>query len=248
MGKNQGGRNIEGLMGIDSAGVVYGLEGPAPSSGLTWTYHAGLVRTIDTTHQGKGFREHRIAGSTLVVTASRDTYVYVTPAGVLSSLAVANNAAKPKADATGIGLHSQFIAKLVSDGSDITSVVNLRENAGADLVVLPAIASFEATAVGTVRISVPFNGRVIAFDGIVSKALAGTDTGTVTPSLVNMNGTATAITNAALTFAISAAIGVRSITIPSAANRFRAGDRISMANAKTTAGGEVMLSIIVERF
>ncbi|KPK09589.1 MAG: hypothetical protein AMS20_00260 [Gemmatimonas sp. SG8_28] len=239
------GKHLDAQLGLRHNGVLCGLEGPIPGSGLDWDYLPGLVRVKG--DNAVGYTEHLIAADTLTVTASYDTYVYIDgTTKLLASYGVANGGLKPKIGKD-IAAKSEFIAKIVSDASDITAVEDLREFAGFDVVAFQVPSSFEATGLLQADFHLPFNGRVVALDGIVAEGLAGTDAGTVTPSLITMDGTVTAITGAALSFAASSAAGVRDLEVASGDNYFKTGDRIRVLSAKSTAGGTAMVSVICER-
>jgi hypothetical protein len=241
------GKHIDAMVGMRPNGVVYGLEGPDPGSGLSWVYTEGVVRIKAANAQG--FTEYRIAGATIVTTATVDTYVYVDGStGAVASTTVTAGAAKPKIGAGVIPANSEFLFKVGNDTTDIDEVVDLRQMAGVDLVAITVGASFEATEVGDTYVPLTFTGRVIAVDGHIVNAIAATDAGTVTPSIVQASDTATAITNGALSFAASAAVGVRDLECPSAANFFKAGDRLKSVSAKSTAGGLASVTYICERF
>jgi len=238
---------LNAAMGIAPRGVVYGLEAPVPGSGLTLTYTEGLVRVgAAASTNPKGFAEKRVAGSTLVATASKDTYVYLDSAGAVQQTNVALGGVKPLQSA--IGELSEWLFKLVTDGSDITSVEDLRRQAGIDLVILPVPVSFEATEVGDSYVYPGFRGRIVAVDGIVANALGATDAGSVTPKIKTNGAAAAAVTNGVLSFALSAAIGVRDLEVPSAANVFGPFDGIILTSAKTTAGGYAFVNLVLERF
>lgn len=234
-------------MGVASMGVLVGLEGPLPASGLTQTYSAGLVRTATapTAQNPLGYIETRIAGSTKTYTVSKDTYAYVSEAGVLTYLEVANGAAKPS-QAT-IGVRSEWIWKVVTDGSNITSVSDLRRFASADIERIRVRSSFVAADLGVDDFQPGYHGRILAIDSSVDIALAGTDAGTVTAFLVNHDNTATAVTNGAVSHAASAAAGVRHLVVPTAVNVFGRGDRIRLTAAKSTSGGGAMVTVVLER-
>lgn len=241
-------RRIAGsLTGTGRFGVVWGFEGPKPASGLTQTYIGGIIRLAlpAGTQNPLGYGEFQIASATKLYTASKDTYAYVTTAGVLSYVEVANNAAKPSQATVGVG--SQFIWKVVTNGTDITSVVDLRQTADADLVIEHALLSFVAANVGSFYIQPGFRGRLIAIDSEVSTALAGTDTGTETAALVNHDNTVTAVTNGVVTHSISAAIGERKLALPTAVHEFGPGDRLRITTAKATSGGWAVAKVIMER-
>jgi len=87
---------------------------------------------------------------------------------------------------------------------------------------------------------------VIYLGAKVTKALAGTDAGTITGA-IGQNGVFTAITNGVITIPLSTAIDTRVEVLPTAAHRVTAGHEIRFTAAKTTAGGKAVLSVYFER-
>lgn len=240
-------RLVEGLTGTGKLGVVWGLQALKPASGLTLTYLGGYIRVtpVAGTTIPQGYNEFAIAGATNPITASRDAYFYVTTAGTLTKLEVANNAAKPSQATIGVG--SQFVWKVVTNGTDITSVSDLRQYAGADLVIESLDQSFVAAEVGSSHFKPGFRGRVLALDSTVTTALAGTDTGSETLALGDMGETFSNMTGGSLTHSISAAIGERRLAIPTTNADFGPGDSIRLTSAKTTSGGKAYALVIMER-
>jgi len=237
-------------MGEDKRGVLYGFEMPVPASGLTGTYSEGLIRVGQLKVSGvihpTGVAEFRVAGSTKLFTASKDTYAHVDNAGVIQYTEKTLGATKPTQ--VDIGADSEFIWKVVTDGSDVTAVTSLRQQAGGLFETKVIEASFVTADEGTQEFCPGFRGRIIALDGTVSVALAATDAGAITPSIIPLDDVGVAVTNGALSFALSAAVGVRDIEIPSAADTFNEFERISLVAAKTTTGGLVVVTVVMERF
>lgn len=231
-------------------GVLVGLEAPDPGSGLTLTYTTGLVRVKSATAPN-GYTEYRVAGSTSVLTASKDTYVYIDPTtGAFSTIAVANGGTKPTfGTASGqFPVNAEVLWKVVTDGSDITSSEDLRRWAGIFVENFQFRVSFVTARQGYQDIQPGFAGRVLAIDGHVINALGDTDAGTVTLSRVPSSGAAgTTMTNGQLSFAASAAAGVRDLECPTVATHFGPSDRIRVTSAKTTTGGEAQVTVICER-
>ncbi len=238
------GRNRDGQLGVVTPGVVWGLYYPKPASGLTATYLAGLVRVGQASPAGS-VKEYRIAGTTKLFTASKDTYVSVTTAGALQYTEVANAAAKPS-QAT-IGALSEWVAKVVTDATDITSVTDLRRQASADIELLgPVEADFGTTALTTHRIPVHRSLRVVAIESIVAVALHATDAGAVTASKIDRDNAATAMTNGATSHALSSAVGNRQVAVPTAANYLAPGEQIALVATKTSKGGRALTYAVVE--
>ena len=233
-------------------GVVYGLVFQKPASLLVATYDGGICRVGNSSYpqiQDTGFTpgkstvapvEKVVAGSTLTVTASKDTYVYLDSAGVVQQKNVANGAAKPALP----DLNGEFLAKIVSDGTNITSVTDLRRLASyGDFVRWSGTLSFESGETGVIYIPVPATCRLIAMTASVTKALAGTDTGTVTAA-IGVNDVYTNVTGGVITGAISAALSTRYTVVPTAANTAVAGNYVRLTPAKTTAGGRMNVELV----
>jgi hypothetical protein len=109
--------------------------------------------------------------------------------------------------------------------------------------VLTCELSFESNEQGAYRIYLPYKCEIVQCIGRVTKALSGTDEGTV------VFATSTGNTGAGtLTFASSSAFGteqIASFTFPN--NIASAGSYIQATTEKTTAGGKILASIIVKR-
>jgi hypothetical protein len=226
----------DGLLGNRNRGVVFGLVPRVPASGLTVTYMGGLVN-VDSGNATVPVVEKVVAGATIAITASKDAYLYVSSAGTLSKLEVANGAAKPTyAD---IGTGSEFIAKCVSNGTDVTAVTDLRRYAArGNVVVLPIKIGFLTAEQGAQYVLAPSAGRIIALAGSVNTALGATDTGTVTYAIGDEDVFVN-ITTGVLTFAISAPVGTRVEAFPTALNAIKQGQYLRATSLKTTTGGEV---------
>lgn len=109
--------------------------------------------------------------------------------------------------------------------------------------VLNFTVSFETGEQCDNKIIMPYAGTVTSLYGIVVKAVAATDAGTVTPK----NQAGTTMTDGVLTFPLSSALNTAITTTPTANNTFVAGDVLSFTTAKTTVGGRILLSITIER-
>lgn len=231
------------LLGNLTRGVVDGLIVRKPASGLTATYDGGVVR-VGSGVATQPVKELVIASSTIAITASKDGYIYITSAGTVTKIEVANGAAKPKqAD---IGADSEFLALAVTSGTDITSVTDLRRLAShGDIKHLIVPISFETGEQADNGIVVEFNGRILEIQSEVTKAIAATDAGTCTPA-IGVNEVYTNVTGGLLTFPLSTALNTRIEAIPTAANVFKKGNRIKFPTAKTTAGGKALLTVICE--
>lgn len=239
------GKTREYLLSGSDRGVVFGLIVRKPASGLTVTIEGGLVRVgAPTTSPPARSIEKVLQQQTLAITASKDAYVYVTEAGAIAKLEVTLGAAKPsQAD---IGTNSEFIAKCISNGSDVTTVVDLRRDAPhGELKIVEIEASFVTAEQGDNTSVIPYNCRLIALDSCVITALAGTDAGTVTAA-IGENDVFTAVTGGVVTVPLSSALGTRVRAIPTALRSIRAGNALRLTSAKTTSGGRSRVQAILE--
>lgn len=232
------------LLGEIKRGVICGLVVQKPASLLVATYDGGYIR-CGSTNLTQPSTEFAVAGSTITVTASKDSYIYVDGTGAVQKLEVAQNATKPTntgAASNDIGASSEFIAKVVNDGTNITSVTDLRGFASHPEIATmgPTDYSFLTGAVGTAYVKVPFNGRLIAIDGVVKTAIAASDNGTLTYS-IGANDVFTAVTGGVLTATASDAIGTRYNVTPTALNAIKRGNYLKIVGAKTTSGGVVQV-------
>lgn len=230
------------LSGADR-GVVFGLKVRVPASGLTVTIEGGLIR-VGTSVRPAVAVEKVLQQQTLAITASKDAYVYVDSTGAIAKVEVANGAAKPS-QAT-IGENSEFLAKCVSNGSDVTSVQDLsRRGPHGKIHVLSFGQGFVTAEQGAISKPSPVDGRIIALEGTVTVALAGTDAGTATPA-IGENDVFANVTGGALSFPLSSAVGARIRAIPTGANYVKAGQAIRLTSAKTTSGGRAEVQVYIE--
>lgn len=109
--------------------------------------------------------------------------------------------------------------------------------------VLNFTVSFETGEQCDNKILMPYAGSVVTIYATVVKAIAGTDSATITPK----NQAGTTMTDGVVTFSASTALNTAVTTTPTANNTFVAGDVLSFTTAKTTAGGRALISIVVER-
>lgn len=235
----------EYLLSGSDRGVVFGLIVRKPASGLTVTVEGGVIRVgAPTTSPPARSIEKTFAQTTQAITASKDAYLYITEAGALAKLEVANGAAKPsQAD---IGTNSEFIAKCVSNGTDVTGVVDLRRDAPhGEIKMLEVDASFVTATQGGNGTVVPWNGRLIAVEAIVTAALAGTDAGTITPA-IGENDVFTNVTGGVVTIPLSSAVDTRVRAIPTALRSIRSGNLLRLTSAKTTSGGAARVLAYIE--
>lgn len=224
-------------------GVLTGLVVRDPGSAtLTTTVEGGslLQQLSGTAASGVSLTLTGIQDTSKTFTASKDTYVYVNSAGAIAYLEVANGAAKPTLAtlvATG-GAGSQFLAKVVTDGSRVTAggVSDLRQMSGADVRSETIKVGFAAADVGANYWIAPQRCAIIKSQATVITALANTDAGTITFA-TGINDVYTAVTNGVITLALSSALGTRAACVPTALNVVGAGQTLRVTSAKTTAGG-----------
>lgn len=102
--------------------------------------------------------------------------------------------------------------------------------------------SFESTEQCKNRVYVPYNFRIEQVNTIVTKALAGTNDGTV---VVSINGSAT--TPSTLTVPASSALDHENVLSITSGNTGAGGSYIDFTTAKTTAGGKLLLTMKLKR-
>lgn len=228
-------------------GVLTGLiVRDVTSTSLATTVEGGVIRMYSST-PGEAFNEFQIQDTAKTFTASKDTYAYVSSAGALGYIEVANGAAKPTQatlEAAG-GVGAQFIAKVVSDSDEITSVTDLRQLSGADIRSDSFTVSFATAEQGAGYWVAPVKCRILKAQSSVQVALANTDAGTITFA-VGVNDIYTAVTTGVITLALSSAIGTRASCVPTAVNIVDAGQTLRYTSAKTTAGGRTITQILYE--
>ncbi|WP_091251746.1 hypothetical protein [Arthrobacter sp. ok909] len=101
-----------------------------------------------------------------------------------------------------------------------------------------ASCSFESGEQAAVKVYFPFPVRITKIRGIVTKAIAATDVGTITGA--NATG---ASTGGVITAAISDALNTEYSVTPTTNNTVAAGSYYKLTSAKTTAGGKVHVTI-----
>lgn len=103
----------EANIGFTASGLVW-----SALTGLNATMTAGIQYTPD------GLRRSISAVTSRTFTASKDTYISISPAGAIAYTEVANNAAQPA-----LGTDYRWLAKVVTSVSAITSVTDMRQTA-----------------------------------------------------------------------------------------------------------------------
>ncbi|MDQ0923333.1 hypothetical protein QF038_001841 [Pseudarthrobacter sp. W1I19] len=104
--------------------------------------------------------------------------------------------------------------------------------------VVSVATSFETGEQAAVKVFFPFPVRITKIRGIVTKAIAATDTGTITGA--NATG---ASTGGVLTAAISAALNTEYSATPTTNNTVAADSYYKLTAAKTTAGGKMNVTL-----
>jgi hypothetical protein len=101
------------------------------------------------------------------------------------------------------------------------------------------VMSFESGQQNTARLYFNDRVRITRLRGEVTKAVAGTDSGTITPK----DAAGSTMTGGTLTAAASAALDTRYTGTPTANNVVAAGSCMELVAAKTTAGGELQCTV-----
>jgi hypothetical protein len=131
------------------------------ATGLIWSALSGLngAMTLGTFYAPTGLYVSVPAVATHAFTASKDTYVSVSPLGVLSYQEVANGAAQPS-----LTTDYLWLAKVVTSGSAVTSVTDLRK---VNLIEAANVVPFLTTG----QVDVAFNSASVT--GSSSALVAG---------------------------------------------------------------------------
>lgn len=132
--------------------------GDFTASGGVWSTISGLNGTMTAAvNYIGGTRIETAAVASKTFTASRDTYVYIDSTGTVQYDPQTNGAAKPTTPAG-----NNLLAKVVTDGSTITSVVDLRTRPPASGGFYLVNQSFSSSGTGSVSITgVPFRPKGI---------------------------------------------------------------------------------------
>lgn len=124
---------------------------------------------------------------------------------------------------------------------DAVTVAKVENNLTYEVLTFPV--SFESGEQCDNKVKMPYPGTVTEVYAIATKAIAGTDAGTITPK----NNAGTTMTSGVITFAASDSLNTAYTATPSANNTFAAGDILSFTTAKSTAGGKALVSVKVTR-
>lgn len=99
--------------------------------------------------------------------------------------------------------------------------------------------SFETGEIGSVDLFFNQEVKITKVRSIVTKALAATNAGTVTPK----NNAGTTMTGGVLTHAASAILGDAQVGPITANNVIKSGEKMTLTTAKATAGGKLLVSV-----
>ncbi len=109
--------------------------------------------------------------------------------------------------------------------------------------VVPISVSFESGEACNNRFKMPYAGTVTGFYAVCTKAIAGTDNGTI----ILKNAAGTTMGAGTITFTASDPLETAYSVSPSSNNTFSAGDILYAVTSKATAGGKALVSITVTR-
>lgn len=103
--------------------------------------------------------------------------------------------------------------------------------------------SFENGEQTTHTLYFPYKVKITKLRAFVTKALAGTDAGTITAK----NNGGTAMTNGAISLAASSTVGTEGSATPTANNVIDVDEKLQLTVAKSTAGGKARVTVEYER-
>lgn len=109
--------------------------------------------------------------------------------------------------------------------------------------VITVPMSFETGEQTVTKIYLPYKAVVKKIRSIVTKAIAGTDNGTITPK----NSAGSTMTSGVITHDASAALDTEEVATPTANTSVAKDSFFSLTSAKTTAGGKALVSVEIER-
>lgn len=102
--------------------------------------------------------------------------------------------------------------------------------------------SFESGEQTTHKIYFPIAVKIVGLKAFVTKALSGTDDGTITPK----DNAGTTMTEGTITLEASSAVGTEASATPTANNVINADQKLQLTVAKTTAGGKARVTVWYE--
>ncbi len=154
-----------------------------------------------------------------------------------------SNAVSGDITINGSGVTAIGANKVLTAMINTAQVTVAKLEASLNLLPVNLNVSFEAGEQCNNRFKMPFSGTITGIYGVVTKAVANTDSGTVI--LKNAAGTTT--TNGTLTFAASDPLETAYSASPSANNTFSANDILYCVTSKVTAGGRIAITLTVQR-
>jgi hypothetical protein len=110
--------------------------------------------------------------------------------------------------------------------------------------------SFEAGELGSHEVIVPYEGTIVNIGTCVVGAIEATDNGTITTRISSsFGGASSPVTNGVLTILAGDGVGTTQQQAPTGGNVF--GNNVSNAlvlnSSKTTPGGKVLVSVVIQR-
>ena len=208
---------------VDIADLADGMAGTVTATGLN---NADGVLSVDIA--GLDAKDTPIAADSVMICDSADKNAL--------KEATLTNLAKPLADVmAGVAATTGL-----SDTSGVLTVAAKIAHLEAALLkgVTTVPMSFETDEQTTTKIYFPMKVTVNKIRGIVMKAIAGTDNGTVTCG--NLDGDSE---NGVITAAASAALNTEYDVSPTTNNVVPANGYYYLTSAKSTAGGKVLVSL-----
>ena len=208
---------------VDIADLADGMTGTVTATGLN---NADGVLSVD------------IAGLDAKVTPIAADSVMICDSADKNALkeATLTNLAKPLADV----MAGTAATTGLSDASGVLTVAAKIAHLEAALLkgVTTVPMSFESGEQTTTKIYFPMKVTVNKIRGIVMKAIAGTDNGTVTCG--NLTGDSE---NGVITATASAALNTEYAVLPTTNNVVLANGYYYLTSAKSTAGGKILVSL-----
>jgi hypothetical protein len=212
---------VSGDITITSAGVV-----TIATDGVT---NAKLANMVEGTVKVGGASnaptdlDNSASGAIIIGNGTGVGSYALTGAVTLSSLGV-----------TALSNNAVTTAKVLDD-----NITTAKLDANSKYKTIYIEVSFETGELGVFPIKTDFGGTVVSMYAYATKAIAGTDNGTI----VLKNNAGTTMTTGTITYTASDARGTQYTVAPSANNTFATEQTLTVTTAKTTAGGKVLLAI-----
>lgn len=136
-------------------------------------------------------------------------------------------------DHNGVGrVHTSIPTDQDADGTVISGGILLKG-------IIDLEVSFESGEQTTHTLYFPFAVTINKIRAFVTKALAGTDDGTITAK----NNAGTGMTGGVITLALSSAVATEGTASPTANNTIAVDEKLQLTVAKTTAGGRARVTV-----